>query len=463
MRAKKGLEHFLSNDKNIAIFGLGVSGLSALKLLSSKYSHLKDRIHVVNAGKVGDWATPQILNYVDEKNCHSEDHPDTSQFLSICSLIILSPGIPRNHKTLEKAQLFNVPLWSEIELGFYFVSCPIIAVTGSNGKTTTVTMIGDIFKQAQKRVFIGGNIGIPLCDYALLDEVADCVVLELSSFQLESITEFKADIALILNLSLNHGERYPALHTYGLAKWSITNKMTWKDFLVFDEDNSFLLNKSKEQLFSTWGVKTSRTLDLKNILHKKYNLSQFKLIGEHNISNLFFATKAVELYVERFLPAEENIFKEAIQKTINSFEGVPHRVQLVPHAKNYLAFDDAKSTNWEATLTAINAVKTQKSPLWLILGGRPRGRGEDMAEFLEDIKNKVERILCFGECSNFVEEQVFDKFPLRKFRILDDLIKYVNQENFSGTLLFSPAFPSFDLYKNYEERGKHFVSLLSKN
>ena len=418
---------------------------------------------MVNSGKVDDWATDSILACIDKKNCHSEVDSDTAHFLSICSLIILSPGIPRNHKVLDTAHLFKVPIWSEIELAFWFVANPIIAITGSNGKTTTTTLISEFFKHSGKKVFVGGNIGIPLCDYAQGEEKYDCLILELSSFQLESIDQFKADIALVLNLSLNHGERYLGLETYGQAKWNITNKMGWKDFLIYDEDNSFLCKKALNMPFSTWGVKTTRVNELKKILQKEYDLSKFQLIGGHNILNLFFAIKATELYVERFLPNELAHFKKGIQSAINLVEGVKHRVQKISCSKKYSIFNDAKSTNWDATLTAIHAVIGGRRPLWLILGGRPRGRGEEMNYFLEQIKGKVQKILCFGECANFVEEQVFDKFDLRKFRILNDVISFVDKEKFSGTLLFSPAFPSFDLYKNYEERGEHFISLVTKD
>lgn len=464
MKAKKDLEHFFKEDKQIAIFGLGVSGLSALKLLATLYPQLKSKLHVVNEGEIKNWKQlPQVLKYVEIKNCHSEDGPDTSHLLSVCSFIILSPGVASTHPSLQKAHLFNVPLWSEIELGFCFVTNPIIAITGTNGKTTTTTMLGDILKNACKKVFVGGNIGVPLCDYALQDEFVDCVVLELSSFQLESIHHFKADIAMILNLSLNHGERYSSLDSYGEAKWRVTNHMAFKDFLLFDESCDFLINKIKKVPFSTWGIKTKRVADLKSIFQKKYDLTSFQLVGDHNFTNLFFAVKAAELFFQRFFPGqnEEDILKEAVAKTIKDFAGVPHRIQKIPCSKKYLAFNDAKSTNWDATLTAVSAVYSPLSPLWLIVGGQPRGQGEEMESFLKEVKGKISLFLSFGESSNFVEKEIFDTFPLKKFRTLADVIKFVDQENFQGTLLFSPAFPSFDQYKNYAERGEHFIKLLN--
>lgn len=458
MRAKKELK---LKDQKVAIIGTGISGFSALKLCLRE----KAQVYAVNQGEVEKWPVyNKLKDLIPTFQCLSQDDPDTAQSLASMNLIIISPGIPREHPVLEKAHLYNVPIWGEVELGYYFVREPLIAITGTNGKTTTVSLLGDMLKRTPKKVFIGGNIGTPLCDFALSEEEYDIVLLELSSFQLESVFEFRADLAAITNLSFSHGERYDEIESYAKAKWQLAKKVVPKGHLFYDKHYPWPSEWISFLPCSSTALDTARAGDMRMILNKEYDLSKFSLVGDHNIINLYLAVKMFEMFNKRYDFFTNEQIHQAVSDCIANFKSPPHRVQLVSdNCKSYMAFNDSKSTNWKSTDVAVKAMESGPlRPLWLIVGGQCRGgEGESITPYLEYFKQKVDKLLLFGDSANKVEEEVFDQIPIRKFRLLDDVIRYVDEENFKGILLFSPAFPSFDLYSNYEKRGEHFLKLLA--
>jgi len=437
-------------NKKVVVFGLGVSGLSALKLLN----RLGAITFAVNSGNVESWAkSPGVLDYTVLKNCFADNSEAAKEMMATADIIILSPGIPRDHFVLTSANQKNIPIWGEIELGYKVIEHfnalkPIIAITGTNGKTTTTTFLGEILEDQGLRPFVGGNIGVPFCDMALevINQTAnyDYIVLELSSFQLESTFDFHPHISMILNVFQNHGERYTEILDYARAKFNITKKMTAADYLIYPTDYPIIESWAKTLKCQTIGFDTRNfSID--------FDLSKFKLPGQHNKVNLNFLIKVMEI-----LKLDRNKF----QMSIDRFNGVHHRIEYVPNQLGFTAYNDAKSTNWDATLTAIAAMEDKSKDLYLILGGKKRGHGDSILPYIEAIKARVKRIYLIGEMALEIEAEIKNIIEYKKLETLEKTIQDVKAENFQGILLFSPAFPSFDQFSNYAERGKTFVNLL---
>jgi len=435
-------------NKKISVFGLGVSGRSALKFLAQEGADLS----VVNQGDPAAWDNlAGITADVDLANCWNENA--ASEHLAQSSLIILGPGIPRTHPTLRLAHGRGVKIWSEIELAARFCEVPIIAVTGTNGKTTTVTLLGEMLKNCGHNPFVGGNIGTPFCDFAMqVDRKKyDYVVLELSSFQLESLENFSPHIAILLNLSPSHGERYAKFSDYARAKFHIADGMDLDDYLLFAKGGPLITEWLPSVSAQKWKVDTQASDLLRAEILKNYSLQSFQLLGEHNLVNLYFAIQALE-----FL----DIRGAGIQKTIDEFRAPAHRLEKVPGDFPFTAYNDAKSTNWQSTMTALAGLAPYKKGLALILGGQFRGTGDELGEYLPLLGEYVERIFLIGESTDNLALELAGTMTIEKSYSLERVLEYCRNNEFSGTLLLSPGLPSFDQYANYEKRGEHFKNLL---
>ncbi len=442
-------------NKRIAVFGVGVSGLSALRLLQA----LGAETIAINSGEINYWAkSPGVLDFTPMNNCYAENDPHLVSVLKTVDLVILSPGIPRDHDLLSPLHDLKIPVSGELELAYRYLESvnklkPIVGITGTNGKTTTTTFLGEMIESDHKKVFVGGNIGIPFCDYAFdifsgLDAV-DFILLELSSFQLESIDHFQVNIAIILNLYQNHGERYKNIEDYGRSKFFITNRFTDNDVLIYPEDFPFVANWARTQKGKKLSVNTLKP-------ECSFDLSKFKLPGIHNKVNLNFILLAAK---------EMKLSSNAIQKCIDTFAGVHHRIEFVDGIfglPKFKAYNDAKSTNWDATITAVAAMEDIKAPLYLIIGGKKRGHGDSILPYLDFLKERVSCFYLIGEMAGEIEAEIKGIVRYNKTETLEATLMEM-RKNFSeveGVLLFSPGFPSFDQFKNYVHRGEHFVGLV---
>ncbi len=435
------------STKNIAVFGMGKSGISALRLLK----HLGANPSAISAGEVDCWSNlDEVLGIIPKSSCFSQD--DSKDLFANSDLIILSPGIPREHELLEKAVERGVPIWSEIELAYtqLKIPAPIIAVTGTNGKTTTVTMIGEALKLSGFNTFVGGNIGIPFCDYILDGEGADYIVLELSSFQLESTPTFRPNIAMILNVFPNHGERYEGIADYAGAKFNISNNMESSDSVILPINDVHLRSWGASLKTKVVQIDASNPKTARGLIERSCNLEQFKLQGGHNITNLLFVVKTIETL---------GVSNHGLQQMINTFGGVEFRVQYIDGPDHFTAFNDAKSTNWDAVKTAVNAIDKGDRDLHLIVGGQRRGQGDTLIPHFNVIK-KVDKILLIGETTDQFATELEGEIEYIKCYDLKTAIEYEREESFRGILLFSPGLPSYDQYDNYIKRGLHFTELV---
>ncbi|MBT5093283.1 MAG: UDP-N-acetylmuramoyl-L-alanine--D-glutamate ligase, partial [Halobacteriovoraceae bacterium] len=342
------------------------------------------------------------------------------------------------------------PIWNEIELASQDIQVPIIAVTGTNGKTTTVTMMGEILRAMGKEVRLGGNIGTPLCEIIERGEHRDLdvLILELSSFQLESLFDFHPQVAVFLNIFQNHGERYHSIEDYLAAKKRIANNLSNDDLLLYGPQTE--LADWAEGLNLPAVGSTPKLLEE---FEAAYDFGQMKIPGAHNISNFFFAVQAIK----HLFPLE----KEYVQKVVKSFNGVEHRIEFVATDTDLLIYNDSKSTNWDATFVALDSMPAGE--LTLLLGGKLRGEGDcPPQKVIKLLRQRKPNIILFGEARQELTE-IFEnnKIPCTSFESLEDFFEKVKPRDCGDLLLLAPAFPSFDQFENYAKRGEVFKSLVS--
>lgn len=431
----------MNKINKVAIFGMGKSGKAAVAL-AKKY---KQDLYAVNKGPVETWYESEKLEGLLEKcACYSED--DFAAHFHKMDEIVISPGIPVTHPVLTEARTKGVPLLSEIEYA-YRVSknVPVIAITGTNGKTTTTTMISEALTKAGKKIFCGGNIGTPYCDLPLSGESYDYAVIEVSSFQLETIHDFHPQIGLILNIFPNHSERYDQVHDYAHAKFRLLKNMTTSNHLILGEENPYLNEVKNHPVQKSYFMKGH----LPDSFKKKFDFSEAKVRGEHNEANFYAAYKVLELLK---IPNLDSLFQEFI----NDFAGVSHRLEYVLNFQGLSVYNDAKSTNTLATTTAIKAFAETETPLYLILGGKLRNEADQVLPDLLPFKNKITKIFTIGEVTHRLAQELGNDFQVIEAQDLVSVLKLAKENHLKGNLVFSPAFPSFDQFKNYVDRGEKF-------
>ena len=429
----------MDNLNKVAVFGMGKSGKAALKLGQMKGL----KVVAVNKGHPDTWYEKEGLQEILTKDlCFAEE--EAKEIFGEVSEIIISPGIPTSHPSLELAHERHVPIISEIEFAYrYCKETPVIAITGTNGKTTTTTMIQEALEKAGKKVFCGGNIGIPYCEMALSEKNYDYAVIEVSSFQLETIKDFHPHIGLILNVFPNHSERYDNVKDYGLAKFRIAMNMNENDFMILGTENPYLddLKTSSPKTFFTKGSLPEE--------FKKFFFEKAKVKGEHNEANFYAAYKVLELLN---IPDLGNLFQDFIQE----FKGVAHRLEFVLSKDGLNVYNDAKSTNSLATTTAIKAFKDSEEPFYLILGGKLRSESDKLLPDLLPFKDSIEKVFLIGEVTERLAEELGEEFDCMKAENLKCVFMMCKELKLVGNLVFSPAFPSFDQFKNYVDRGEKF-------
>jgi UDP-N-acetylmuramoylalanine--D-glutamate ligase len=429
----------MNKINKVAIYGMGKSGKAALKLAKK---HKQD-FYAVNKGDVRTWFEAEDLGELcGTCSCFSET--DFAQHFSKMDEIVISPGIPLTHPVLVKAVEKKVPIISEIEYAYrYTKDIPVIAITGTNGKTTTTTMIAEALKKANKNVFCGGNIGVPYCDLAVSEEKVDYAIIEVSSFQLETIQEFHPQIGLILNIFPNHSERYDEVHEYAKAKFNLLKNMTGENHLILGTENPYLDDIKDHPAQRTYFTKGS----LPKVFSEQFDFSKSRVTGEHNEANFFAAYEVLRLLN---IPNLKNLFQEFI----NEFAGVAHRLEFVLEKDGLTIYNDAKSTNALATTTAINAFKASSAPLYLILGGKLRNETDKLLPDLLPFKGKIAKIYTIGDVTERLYSELGSDFNVEKGHDLKAVFEKV--KGLKGNLVFSPAFPSFDQFKNYVDRGEKF-------
>ncbi len=430
------------------VLGPGLSGYSAVKILK-QFNY--ETIYLAGEGEAAGWPRyEQLLELLGENYLIHQDQAQATSFLANITVLVLSPGIARTHPLVAQAIKQGIQIWSEVELAYRHCQVPILAITGTNGKTTTCTLLAQALESAGKKVFLGGNIGTPLCDLIAHQDDFDYAVWELSSFQLESIDTFKPQLCALLNLAFNHGERYDNIEDYALSKLQILKNLDGVDQALVSED--FLVY---DQRSFTQVLGNVDDLALYRSKYQEIEWDDFVMGHKHNQLNL---------YVVAWFLEQLNLSVAAINPVIREFRGVAHRLQKI-ETSQFLGdvFNDAKSTNWPATFSALKSIFREGRRLCLICGGQRRGVGDGLApEQIDELIKWRPLILTIGEAGPFIKESL-SKTPLEVHHCdnLKGAWNHLKETNFSGDILFSPAYPSFDQFNNYVARGEAFIKIFN--
>ena len=374
--------------------------------------------------------------------------------------IVLSPGVPSDLPELAEASERGIPIYSEVELAYRFLRGRLIGVTGSNGKTTTVTLIGKLFKAAGLNCVVAGNIGSPLIGCLETPVGASSpsttYVVELSSFQLENIEQFTCDIALMLNISPDHQDRYPDFHDYLKAKERIFLNQSPEHHAVLNADDPHTLKIAAERRAAALLFSRGQALEEGVFLHEeriqiawkgeKHDLmtaAEVRLRGDHNLENVLAATAAGFL---------SGLDPEAMAETFRTFRGVEHRLEPVRELEGIAFYNDSKATNVESTLQALRAFS---EPLIVIMGGLDKGA--DFSTLAPLMNEKVKQLIVLGVAGDKIEAALGGGVPTIRVSDLPQAVELAYTHALSGdVVVLSPGCTSLDMFEDFEHRGRVF-------
>ncbi|AYG00648.1 UDP-N-acetylmuramoyl-L-alanine--D-glutamate ligase [Lactococcus allomyrinae] len=439
-------------DKKILVLGLAKSGLAAARLL-----HDLGAIVTVNDGKpfAENKEAQELLEEGVKVICGS--HP-LDLLDEDFALMVKNPGIRYDNPMVERAISLNIPVITEVELAYLVSVAPIIGITGTNGKTTTTTLIADILNAGGKAAKLSGNIGFPASGVASKAVSTDNLVMELSSFQLMGIKTFKPQIAVITNLFSAHLDYHGSQEAYEAAKWRIQENMTADDLLIlnFNQEKCKALSsltKATVVPFSTKEkVAGAYVLDGKIYFKDEFimNVAALALPGEHNVENALAAIAVAKLRA---------VSNASILSVLTTFSGVKHRLQYLGELDGRKVYNDSKATNILATQKALSGLDNSK--LWLLAGGLDRGNGFDT---LEPDLIGLKGMVVFGETAPKLQKTA-EKLDIPVFHsenVATALEEILPQTEIGDVILLSPACASWDQYKTFEERGDLFIASFEK-
>ncbi|MDT0689477.1 UDP-N-acetylmuramoyl-L-alanine--D-glutamate ligase [Salegentibacter sp. F188] len=436
--------------KSIAILGGGESGVG-IAILAKKEGF---EVFVSDKGKIKD-KYREVLEHHEidwEENTHSEERILTA------SVVMKSPGIPDNAPLVLKLKGKGVPVISEIEFASEFTSAEVIGITGSNGKTTTTKFVHHILKSGNISAGMAGNVGDSFAKQVAENEF-DWYVLELSSFQLDGILNFRPKIAVLTNITADHLDRYEySLDNYIESKFRITKNQTEADYFIYDADDENIMKWLKKNPIKAQKLPFSLEKKFENgaflendeiivkINNTQFNMptTDLSLQGKHNTKNAMAASTVAQLL---------RIRKQTIRESMENFQGVEHRLEKVLKINNVMYINDSKATNINATFYALESMETET--VWIVGGV---DKGNVYSDLLPLVNEKVKAIIClgvdnakimaaFGNCvDTIVETQSMDEAVKIAYKIAEK----------NESVLLSPACASFDLFENYEDRGRQF-------
>ena len=440
-------------DKKIAVIGMGKTGLSTARFLGGQGA----RVIATDEKPSGKWGA--AFEQIAGENWLTAGKYDAG-VLDGVSMVVPSPGVPPVNEILQAAVRNKIPIISEIELAYRFIKVPILAVTGTNGKTTTTTLLGEILNNAGKKVFVGGNIGNPLIEFAGNNQDTDYVVAEISSFQLQWIENFRPLIAVLLNISCDHVNYHGSFDEYRRIKARVFENQIKQDFAILNAEDpeqksiaSFIYAQvaafsSKNELEAGIFIKGTNIIFRNPAFEEeKYPLDMIRIPGLHNAENVMAA-----LMTARFCGCS----RESIIDTISGFSGLSHRIEFVAEKKSIRYYDDSKGTN---VGSVIRALDTFSAPIILLLGGRDKDG--DFQNLKPLLAAKARQVILFGEARDRIEFLIGKSVPMLKEPTLLAAIETAHKIASAGdVVLLSPGCASFDEFNNYKERGNFFKQVV---
>ncbi len=441
-------------NKKVLVVGLARTGMATVRFLAGRGARV-----VVSEAKTTSQlgASRQALeDWVEQWELGGHTVP----FFLGADWIVVSPGVPMDLEPLTVARARGIPVISEVELAFRFLRRPLIAITGTNGKTTTTTLIGEMLRASGKSAFVGGNIGNPLIGFADGPQTEEWAVAEISSFQLEGILLFRPMISALLNLTEDHLDRYSSFEEYCTAKGKVFLNQKEEDTALLNADDPLTLAfahrvKSQVVLFSRErSVPFGCFMEAGTVFFQdtdgrkeRFPLERMKIKGTHNLENLMAAIGVSKIC---------GCSKEAVQKVIDEFQGLEHRLELVREINGVKYFNDSKGTN---VGSVVKSLMSFQEPVVLIAGGKDKGG--DYGPLKDLMAQRVRGMVLIGEAQDRIFAALGDLTETVKVNTLEDAVKWAASRAQAGDIvLLSPACSSYDMFENYQERGKRFKAIV---
>ncbi|HAE62043.1 MAG TPA: UDP-N-acetylmuramoyl-L-alanine--D-glutamate ligase [Eubacteriaceae bacterium] len=450
----------VNKDKKKIIVGMGKSGISSAKFLLKKGF----KIAVFDSAPEKIMANEDIkdiLRISGAEGIYGENAGD--EVFEDSDLVVLSPGVPLDNEIVKRAKAHGLKIIGEVELAYMYSKGKFLGITGTNGKTTTTTLVHEIFKNSDIQPFLGGNIGNPIVDFIEDVKEKDYVIAELSSFQLETIENFRAEIAVILNITPDHIDRHKTMESYIDAKKNIYKNSMSEDILVLNKDDEVVCKMAEDARCKVVFFSLEERLDegayLKDgslvvskggstfhIIHK----NDLKIPGMHNVENAL-AASAAAFYA--------GIDPKLIGKVLMEFKGVEHRLEFVRNIDGVDYYNDSKGTNTDAGIIALKAID---APVILIAGGYDKKA--DFSDWIDKFKQKAKKVFLIGETADQIMSQALESGydSVEKCVDLKEAVEKARESARQGdAVLLSPACASWDMFKSYEERGQIFKELVN--
>ena len=450
------------NHKNILIVGLGISGIAAARFAKKKGGS------VIVTDMAGEKKLGSYTPMAHKLGVNMELGRHNIETFERSDLIVVSPGVPHTILPIKRAIAKGIPVLGELELAARYIREPVIAVSGTNGKTTTATLLGSMLESSGFKVFVGGNIGNPLIDYADKRGTADIVVAEVSSFQLDTIDTFRPHVGVLLNITADHLDRYPDFKSYARSKGrlfenqrqsdiavlngsdpiisSVTKDLNARKLLFRHQENS-QAKDSENALISRGNPSTPANITIRMKGHQQisFDLSGTNFPGRHNLENAAAASLAA---------IAVGGTPEGVQSALKNFKGLPHRIEYIETINHVRFFDDSKATNVDAV---IRALETFGEPIILIMGGRDKGG--DFRKLLEPVRQHIKKLIVMGEARDNIKSVLEDicREGAQTASTMEDAVFSAYRAASPGDIvLLSPGCSSFDMYSSYAERGEDF-------
>jgi UDP-N-acetylmuramoylalanine--D-glutamate ligase len=436
--------------KKVMVLGLARTGCEAARFL------VGERAHVFVSDRKQERDLQREVEFLSGMPIHFLLGGEDPGWVAGVDILVPSPGVPSENPLLRHAGKMGIEIISEIELAYRFLPMPLVAITGTNGKTTTTTLIGEILKEAGIRTFVGGNIGAPLIGAVSGDW--DWGVAEVSSFQLEWVEQFRPRVAVLLNLSQDHLDRYTDFASYVEAKERIFRAQREQDVAVLNRDDPLvwsLRERIRSRVISFgWtevsdGVFASRNEVVwrGGAAEERFHLSKVRIQGVHNVENLMATIAAAKSI---------HVSSEVIQRVIERFPGIEHRLEFVRDMDGIRFFNDSKATNVGAVLKSLASFP---APIILIAGGIDKGGDYRILE--KEVGNKLKRLILFGAAKETIRKALGHLTDTVSVESLEAAVHDAHRFALPGdVVLLAPACSSFDMFENYEERGRVFKALV---
>lgn len=439
--------------KRVLVVGMGKSGIAAVQAMIKLGADV-----TIQESRERSNVDVQLLNFLESQNvkCYFHQIPE---YVADFDMIILSPGVNPELDFIQEAAREGAEIVGELEIAYRISRGTFVAITGTNGKTTTTTLVGEIFKNSKRKTHVVGNIGVAVISRSMDAGEDDWLVTETSSFQLQTIKYFKPAVSAILNLTPDHLNRHHTMEEYGAAKARVFENQDENGYCVVNYDDKFCFSftegcKAKVVPFSRMeelefgAFLKGEMLVIKNEdgrLIEICNRNDLKIIGEHNVENAL-AASAICYFA--------GIDADIIADTLMNFGGVEHRIEYCGIYEGVKFYNDSKGTNVDAAVIALKAIKEN---IILIAGGD--GKGQDFDELINNFDGRVKHLILLGRDGRIIAETA-DKYGFANYTYAKNMEECV-QKGFEmaepgDTILLSPACASWDMYDNFEQRGNHF-------